>query len=94
MAYFTHPQETWTEAECKKRAAKVNRDGMGTVGGPRGLIANCGSSYVQYGQTKRYNGGCVIGEEWYEGEIIPLPIIPPTYRFTSVSSWGTIIEKV
>ena len=90
---FTHPQETWSEAECAKRAKKINRDGLGTVGGPRGLI-NCDSaSYPSYGQTRRYNGGTVINGQWYAGESVPLPIIPDSYRFRTVCSWGIIIEK-
>lgn len=89
---FVHPQETWTEAECAKRAKRVNRDGLGTPGGPRGLINADSSPYPSYGQTRRYNGGCLRNGQYYKGETVPLPQIPPTYRFRHVSSWGTVIE--
>jgi len=90
---FTHPQETWSEAECEKWTKKANRDGMGTVGGPRGLI-NCDSApYPRYGQARIYNGGCIRGDEWYNGEAVPLPVIPATYEFTKISSWGTVITR-
>lgn len=93
MSYFIHPQETWDEKECLKRSQHVNRDGLGTVGGPKGLI-NCDSSpYPRYGQIRRYNGGCIRGEEWYEGEEVPLPKIPNTFHFVHHSSWGTAIER-
>lgn len=91
--YFTHPRETWNEKECIKRARKVNRDGMGTVGGPKGLINHAGSSYPSYGQTIRYNGGCIRNGELYAGESVPLPKIPKTFHFVSHCSWGTAIEK-
>ncbi len=93
MAYYIHPQETWDEKKCAQMAKRVFRDGLGTPGGPKGLI-NCDSSaYPRYGQSARYNGGCVRDDEWYEGETVPLPIIPDTYEFVQHTSWGTAIRK-
>lgn len=88
---FTHPQETWSAARCRKEARRVNRDGLGTVGGPKGLIAPSGSGYLQYGETKRYNGGTIIGGELYQSEHLPLPSIPDGFRFEHVTSWGVRI---
>ncbi len=86
---FTHPQEVWTVAQCTKASKRINRDGMGTVGGPRGLVSNSGSSYCQLGQTKKYNGGFIAPDgEHYASEYKPLPLVPDGFRFESVSSWG------
>ena len=91
--YFKHPQETWDETECLKRSRKINKDGLGTVGGPKGLI-NCHSApYPRYGQIRRYNGGCIREGEWYNGEEVPFPIIPDTFHFVQHCSWGTAIER-
>ena len=91
FTYYIHPQETWTEKECAKRAKHIFIDGLGTAGGPRGLISNSDSSYPSYGQKKRYNGGCIRNGKWYDGEEVPLPKIPDRFR---ISSWGIAIEKV
>lgn len=93
MSLFNHPQEVWDAQRCAKAAKHIFRDGMGTPGGPKGLVCVSGSSHPTYG-TARYNGGCIRDGEWYEGEYTPFPIIPETYRFRHVSSWGTIIEEV
>jgi hypothetical protein len=92
--YYKHPRETWSKKECLQRSKKINVDGMGTVGGPRGLINHSSSSYPSYGQKVRYNGGCIIKGTWYEGEEIPLPKIPKTFHFVHYPSWGTAIEKM
>lgn len=93
MAYYIHKQEKWTAEKCLKMSRRVFRDGLGTPGGPLGLISNTGSAYPQYGDKVRYNGGCVRDGQWYEGEEVPLPKIPKTFRFRHITSWGTIIEK-
>jgi len=94
MKIFMHQKETWDEAKCRKASRHINRDDLGTVVGPKGLI-NCDSSpYPRFGQTRIYNGGCIRNGEWFNGETIPLPIIPDTYRFRDISSWGTVIEEV
>jgi len=92
MKTYTHPQETWDEKECAKRARYAPKDHWGNRP-PKGIIANSGSSYPQYGQTQRYNGGKVIDGEWYEAESVPLPIIPDSYEIVSLVSWGRIIRK-
>ena len=93
MKTYTHKQETWTEAECAKRANYAPKDAYGNTP-PKGIIASNASSYPQYGQTIRFNGGRIINGEHYEAECKPLPLIPASYEFASLSSWGTIIRKV
>lgn len=93
MSYYIHPQENWSASECAKRASRINRDGLGTVGGPKGLINSDSSPYPSYGQSQRYNGGCIRDGEWYDGETVPLPVIPENYEFVKVPSWGTVIRK-
>lgn len=94
MKTYTHPQETWSAAECLRRSRQVNRDGMGTVGGPRGLIASSASTRPGYGQTIRYNGGFTAPDgQHYQAESRPLPRVPEGWRFRHASSWGTVIEK-
>ena len=90
---FTHPTETWTPEQCRKAARQRMRDGLGTVGGPKGLIAPSGSCRLQYGSTIRYNGGTVINGEWYAGEHKPLPVLPDGFEFRSVTSWGICIVE-
>jgi hypothetical protein len=91
---FTHPQETWSVAQCEKAAKKINRDGLGTVGGPLGLVSHSGSYHCQLGQTKRYNGGFIAPDgEHYASEHKPLPKVPDGFRFEPVTSWGIRIVK-
>lgn len=94
-ALFTHPREVWTAAKCEKAARKINRDGLGTIGGPRGLISHTGSYCCQFGQTVRYNGGFIAPDgEHYQAEHKPLPEIPAGFRFEVAPTWGTRIVKL
>ena len=90
--YYVYPQETWDEAECKKRASHGPKDHWGNRP-PKGLISHIGSTSAEYGQRHRYNGGCICAGDWWEGEERPLPIIPDTYEFVLLSSWGTRIQR-
>ena len=92
MKTFTHKQETWDEKQCAKRARYAPADARGNKP-PKGIIARVASHRPEYGQTRRYNGGIVIGGEWYEAEHRPLPIIPDSYEFFTISSWGKAIRK-
>lgn len=91
MKTFTYPVETWSETECRYHAANAPADAFGNKP-PKGIIASSASTSPQYGQTQRYNGGTVINDEWYEAVARPLPIIPDTYEFYKLSSWGTVIR--
>jgi hypothetical protein len=94
MTYYTHPQETWTEQECAKRAKRTSHDGMGSKEPYKGKVADEASPYPSYGQTRRYNGGFIAPDgNWYNGEIKPLPAIPDTYEFYKILTWGTYIRK-
>lgn len=92
MKTFTKPQETWTAKECAKRAKSAPANHFGDCP-PRGIIAGSSSTYPQYGQTMRFNGGTVVNNEWFEAVSVPLPIIPNSYEFANLVSWGTIIRK-
>lgn len=92
MKTFTHPREYWDEKECAKRAQQAHADHWGNKP-PKGIIASNASSYPQYGQTIRFNGGCIRKGEWYEAESVPLPVIPRSYEFHKLSSWGLTIRK-
>lgn len=89
---YTYPQETWDESECVRRARYAPADFWGNKP-PKGIIASSASSYPMYGQTISFNGGTVIDGEWYKSVHKPLPIIPDTYEFYKLVSWGTIIRK-
>lgn len=89
---YVHPQETWDEKECHKRSRAAPKDYFGNKP-PIGLINNTSSPYPSYGQHRGYNGGCIRDGEWYQCERVPLPIIPDSYEFVPVSSWGLRIQK-
>jgi hypothetical protein len=89
---YVHAQETWDAKECHKRSRFAPKNYFGDKP-PVGLINHVGSAYPSYGQRLTYNGGCIRNGEWYKSEEIPLPIIPDTYEFVKLSSWGTRIQK-
>jgi hypothetical protein len=93
MKTYTHPQETWDKKECAKRAKYAPANVYGDKP-PKGIIASNASSYPQYGQTIRFNGGTVIDEQWYKAVAVPLPSIPDTYEFVNLSSWGKRIQII
>jgi hypothetical protein len=80
---YTYPQETWDEAKCKKVAKSK-----------KGLIASSSSSYAEYGQTVRFNGGCIREGEHYQSEHRPLPKVPAGWGFKQVLSWGTYLVRL
>lgn len=92
MKTFTYPVEAWTAKECQKRANFAPANAFGDKP-PKGIIASSASTYPQYGQTIRFNGGTVIDGEHYEAVCVPLPIIAPTFEFAKLSGWGTIIRR-
>ena len=91
---YAHARETWTHAECDKRARARKADGMGSRG-PRGIVCSSADPYgPQYGGQRLYNGGCIRAGEWYAGESWPLPAIPGGYEFVNVSAWGLRIQVI
>lgn len=91
---FTYPQETWTAAKCEKVAKHRGRDGCGALHPYPGLVAGSASTFPQYGQRMRFNGGTIINGEHYASVEVPLPKIPPGFKFVKRVSWGTYLEKV
>lgn len=92
MSIYIHKQEVWSEKKCERQARRAPKDAWGNPP-PKGIVSHSGSAHVQYGETIRFNGGCIRNGEWYEGEYKPLPIIPDTYEIVPLSSWGLIIRK-
>jgi hypothetical protein len=88
--YYTHPQETWDEAKCRKMARTTQKDGMGTPYPFKGYIPQSGSALVIQGGygKQRLNGGCVHGDNWYEGEERLLPIVAKGFKLVRVPTWG------
>jgi hypothetical protein len=55
--YYTHPQETWTAAQCRKIARRREKDGCGTPYPFKGYISLSGGLVTQGGIGKqRLNG--------------------------------------
>jgi hypothetical protein len=87
---YQHPQETWDEKKCEKKAKHVAQDGLGTPYPWPGYIGNT------FGEI-RYNGGCCrpdyITGDHYDGENFPLPKVAPGYKIIRVPTWGYRIIK-
>lgn len=90
--YYVCEQEYWDEKKCEKAAKRVFRDGMGTPGGPRGIIQSSGCAVKFYG-VQTFNGGTSIDGCWYPGYVRPYPKLVPGYALVSDAAWGTRIVK-
>ena len=80
MNVYTHPQEKWSEAKCRKLVAQRSRDAYGTLDHLPGFLRQ------RFG-AKFYNGGCVREGKWYEGEDWPFPELPPGYKIIYEPYW-------
>lgn len=89
---FKHPQQVWNRAKCLKMANYTATDGLGTPYPFKGYIGSSASRPSAYG-TEMYNGGIVIGDEWYEGENRPFPKLAKGFQIVTVPSWGWRIVK-
>lgn len=83
--YYVHEPENWDHERCVKESKRYHRDGCGTKMHRPGYIGQ------HYGKI-RYNGGCIREDDWWEGEIIPLPIVSPGFVIIHVRTWGYFIE--
>ena len=91
---YTHKQEIWDEKTCAKKARYNSKNAYGDKNPWPGLIASSSSTYPQYGQTVRYNGGFIAPDgEHYQSESVPSPIIHENYEFIHRLSWGIYIQK-
>jgi hypothetical protein len=92
--YYERSQEVWDAAKCAKAANRTATDSLGTPYPFKGYIeSTTGYPCISYGQH-RYNGGCIRNDEWYEGEIIPLPKVSAGFEIIHVPTWGyRIIRK-
>ena len=85
------PQETWDEAQCRKVASHMTRDGLGTPYPWRGLVQCSGSARPQYGQCT-LNGGYSHGGRYYRlGYKRPYPKLHEKYVYVHHMSWGVFI---
>jgi hypothetical protein len=91
--YYVHPQEVWDAKRCAKEANHTAKDGLGTPYPFKGYIGSSASVPAAYGRT-RYNGGCVRGGEWYNGEEKPLPKVADGYEIIVVPTWGWRIRRI
>lgn len=91
LKIYNHPQEVWSKAKCAKMAKHAPKDSYGNRP-PKGIIAYSSSIYPQYGQTRQWNGGTVKEGKLYDAERVPLPLIPESYEFVYLPSWGTRIQ--
>jgi len=92
MKLFQYPQEVWDPATCEKKAKYLAHDGLGTPYPFKGYIGSSASRPSAYG-AEIYNGGCIHGNEWYNGENRPLPKVAKGFKIVSVVSWGWRIVK-
>ncbi len=92
MKIYNYPAEIWNAAICQKKAKHLAKDGMGTKYPFRGYIGSSASRPSAYG-TEIYNGGCIHGNEWYNGENRPLPTLATGFKIVVVPSWGWRIVK-
>jgi len=89
---YTFPRETWDAKKCWRKARYAPKDAWGNRP-PKGIIASNASSYPQYGQTIKYNGGIYIEGVLYKAVHKPLPYIPACYEFYQLPGWGTAIRR-
>ena len=92
FSYYQHPQETWDAKTCEKKAKYLAKDGTGTKYPWRGYIGPDAWGMGGYGK-RRFNGGCVHNDQWYDGDITPLPVVAPGFKIIHVPTWGYRIVK-
>ena len=89
--YYTYPQEVWDAAKCEKMAKRIVKDGYGSSF-PVGYLGSNQPNGGKWGVTT-YNGGCVIDDKHYKGEIRPLPKVAEGFEIVQHLAWGYFIEK-
>lgn len=92
MKLFQYPAEVWDAKTCAQKAKHLAKDGLGTPYPFRGYLGSSACRPSTYG-TEIYNGGCVHGDEWYNGENRPLPVVAKGFKIVVVPTWGWRIVK-
>lgn len=87
LPLFQFPQETWDKAKCEKLAKRKGKNAPF-----KGYLGSAFSIPPAYGEI-RYNGGCVHGDKWWQGENRPLPIVAEGFEIVYVSMWGWRLKK-
>lgn len=92
MKTYTYPTEVWSADKCLRFSKRYARDGMGTKYPFPGYLEqphSCG----RHGFPLRFNGGTVIGDEWYEAVLWPLPEVAQGFKWITEVSWGWRLVK-
>lgn len=90
--YYARPRESWDSRKCERTSRSRFRDGLGTIGGPRGLVQCDSTPYPAWG-TIRFNGGCVEDGEWYRGWDTPFPKLAAGFVWAYVCTWGYVVAR-
>jgi hypothetical protein len=90
---YQHPQEEWDAKTCEKLSKRVAKDGLGTKYPFKGYIYQGEIGHHIFGNTVRYNGGCIRDGQWWQGEEWPLPKLADGYKFVYVTTWGWRIVR-
>jgi len=90
--YHVHPQETWSRQDCEKFVKSYETNAFGDRRPYPGYL----SPPVQvgdWGENIRYNGGCIRGGQFRQGEHFPLPKVPKGFKWKHILSWGWHLTK-
>lgn len=91
--YYICPREEWDKEQCKKIAARVVKDGLGTPYPWPGYIGSTtATGGCAYGIT-RFNGGIQRGDKWYAGQIRELPKIAAGFEIVHIPTWGYRLKR-
>jgi hypothetical protein len=88
VTYYVHPQQKWDAKLCKRIAARKLKDAFGTPHPYRGYVYGANPYPVCY------NGGCIRGDTWYNGEVRPLARLARGYEWKHIPTWGYHVVKV
>lgn len=89
---YTYKAEVWGRAKCLRFSRSIVRDGMGTPHPRPGYLQKphpCG----EWGEMLRFNGGTIIGGEWYQSVKWPLPKVAKGFKWEHILSWGWYLVK-
>ena len=90
--YYIHPREVWDANRCEKVVKHVAKDGLGTPYPWGGYVGDFRSGMGGYGRI-RFNGGCIHEDQWFDGDIRPLPKVAKGFKIISIPAWGYRIIK-
>lgn len=83
---YHYPAEQWSAAKCARMVKRITKDALGTRA-PAGHVWDS-----EIGVSRDFNGGTVIGGQWYRGVIYPLPALASGYSWVRSSLGLRIIH--